>query len=208
MDAAQQQQEARHFWNGEAATFDHEPDHGLHDPHVRAAWTRLLVDACPAPPATVLDIGCGTGSLSLLLASLHYTVTGIDFAESMLRRATEKAMAAGYTIPFQVMDASHPAFTPNQFDMLIGRHILWAVPEPAGALQRWCNLLTATGCLIVIEGCWHTGVGLTADQIVAMLPPTCTTVSVQDLSAQSDLWGRKVTDNRYMIRATRAGAAP
>ena len=59
-------------WDAEAATFDREPDHGLLDPLVRDAWEDLVVPLMPAAPASVLDVGCGTGSLSVLLAQSGY----------------------------------------------------------------------------------------------------------------------------------------
>ena len=68
------------YWDSQAATFDDEADHGLRDPLVRDAWRRLLLPHLPAAPASVADIGCGTGSLSVLLAGEGYAVTGVDFA--------------------------------------------------------------------------------------------------------------------------------
>ena len=56
----------RAFWNSEATTFDDAADHGLRDPALRARWGELLRRLLP-PGGRVLDIGCGTGSLSLLL---------------------------------------------------------------------------------------------------------------------------------------------
>jgi len=42
---------------------------------------------------TILDLGCGTGEHALLLAERGYTVTGVDFSESMLLEARQKATA-------------------------------------------------------------------------------------------------------------------
>ncbi|BFO20225.1 hypothetical protein SHKM778_66130 [Streptomyces sp. KM77-8] len=53
-------------WDAEAAGFDEEPDHGLRDPRVRAAWAARLRTWLPGRPGDVLDLGCGTGSLSSL----------------------------------------------------------------------------------------------------------------------------------------------
>jgi len=191
----------RKLWDKEAATFDNEPDHGLRDPRVRQAWVTLLKASLPVPPLTILDIGCGTGSLTILLSELGYAVTGADFSPEMIKLAEEKATHAGYTIPFHIMDASNPNFTPQQFDVIVCRHLLWALPDPAQVLQRWANLLKPHGQLLLIEGFWHTGGGLHAQQILDIMPSTMTDLIVTDLSNQPELWGGAVDDERYLIYA-------
>jgi predicted TPR repeat methyltransferase len=74
-------------WDAQAATFDEEPDHGLRDPAVRAAWAELLRRHLPAPPADVVDLGSGTGSLAVLLADAGYRVEGLDLSAPMVAAA-------------------------------------------------------------------------------------------------------------------------
>ena len=69
----------RAAWDAEADGFDDQPDHGLRDPSVRAAWWSLLSDQLPAPPVRVLDVGSGTGSLAVLLAERGYEVVGLSW---------------------------------------------------------------------------------------------------------------------------------
>jgi ubiquinone/menaquinone biosynthesis C-methylase UbiE len=170
---------------------------------VRAAWVKLLNKWLPAKPASVLDIGCGTGSLSLLLASLGHQVMGIDISEQMLVRAEAKAKAAGQSILFRLMDAYNPDLPHSSFDVIVCRHLLWAMPSPAEALRRWSMLLVPGGRLLLIEGFWHTGGGLHALQIIDALPPELTAVQIEDLSSNSNLWGQAVRDERYLITAKR-----
>ncbi|HWK24383.1 MAG TPA: class I SAM-dependent methyltransferase [Ureibacillus sp.] len=47
----------------------------------------------------LLDIGCGTGTLSLLFHQEGYTVSGIDLSEDMLAVAYERLQESGVTIP-------------------------------------------------------------------------------------------------------------
>jgi 2-polyprenyl-3-methyl-5-hydroxy-6-metoxy-1,4-benzoquinol methylase len=197
----QQLSEARQIWNSEAASFDDQPDHGLRDPGILAAWTTLLRDALPEGKAKVLDIGCGTGSLSLVLAKLGCNVTGIDFSPEMIALAEAKAKSAQQAIQFHVMDAAFPQLPAQQFDVVVCRHLLWMLPEPGEVLQRWSRLLKPEGRLLLIEGFWHTGAGLHSQEILDALPALLTNISVQTLSDQADLWGGEVHDERYMIRA-------
>ena len=57
--------------------------------------------------ARILDLGCGTGEISLRLAELFPTaqVTGVDLEEAHLRRARERCAALGVRVRFQAGDA-------------------------------------------------------------------------------------------------------
>ncbi|MGX1983154.1 methyltransferase family protein [Thermolongibacillus altinsuensis] len=53
---------------------------------------------------SLLDLGCGTGELSIRLAQKGFAVTGIDLSEHMLAVAQAKAEEIGLTIPFFQQD--------------------------------------------------------------------------------------------------------
>ena len=197
--------EVREFWNQQAAVFDEQPDHGLFDPAAREAWAALLRDSLPPSPSTILDIGCGTGTLSLILAEIGHDVTGIDLSPAMIERARNKVAAAGTTVTFQVMDASFPQLPPQSFDAICCRHLLWALPERNKVLERWASLLKPGGVMVLIEGFWETGAGLRAADLVHVLPPILVDVHVQSLGDKSVLWGRTVHDERYILTARRRG---
>jgi SAM-dependent methyltransferase len=189
------------YWDGLADSFDDEPDHGLRDPMTRAAWTELLVDWLPPGRLSILDVGCGTGSLSLLIAGLGHQVTGIDWSPSMIVQAEAKAKELNASAGFRVEDAADPRPAPTPYDMILCRHVLWAMPKQAEVLRRWAGLLAPGGRILLIEGYWHTGGGLHAEEIVAALPPALTNVEVIDLSGKPLLWGAEVIDERYMVTA-------
>ena len=201
LNNAEESQGARQFWDAAAASFDDEPDHGLRDPLIAGAWREHLEQWLPSTPKRVLDIGCGTGSLSVLMAGLGHQVTGIDWSPSMVARAQVKAAAAGHDITLHVMDAAHPAFPAHSFDVILSRHLLWALPEPAQVLQRWLNLLAPGGRMILIEGRWHTGAGMSAQEVVNALPSSMSDALVQPLSDHAQLWGGEVKDERFVVLA-------
>ena len=192
--------EANNPWDDEAGTFDEAPDHGLHDPVARARWTALVRRLVP-PSGDALDIGCGTGTLSLLMAELGLAVTGIDSSTRMLDVARGKAARAGANVVFTIDEASHPALPPAAFDVALCRHVLWALPDPAAALVNWTRLLRPGGRLVLIEGFWHTGAGLHRHEVEAALPPSIRTLTGEDLSPDPALWGGPVTDERFVVVA-------
>jgi SAM-dependent methyltransferase len=53
---------------------------------------------------TILDVGCGTGSHSLLFSERGYSVTGIDISKRMIELAKRKASKEGSNVEFIVQD--------------------------------------------------------------------------------------------------------
>jgi SAM-dependent methyltransferase len=189
------------LWDGEAATFDDEPDHGLGDPAVREAWRTLLAEHLPAPPARVADLGCGTGSLSVLLAEQGHRVSGIDLSPQMVQRARAKAESRGLDVEVTVGDAAQPGLPAATFDVVLSRHVLWAVPDPAAALERWVDLLAPGGRLVLVEGFWFTEAGLRARDAEALVRALGRQATVHPLDDPL-LWGKQVADERYLLVST------
>ncbi|GAA3778445.1 class I SAM-dependent methyltransferase [Streptomyces coacervatus] len=188
-------------WDAEAATFDDEPDHGLRDPQVRRAWAARLASWLPGRPSDVLDLGCGTGSLSLLAAEQGHRVTGVDSSPPMVDLA--RAKLAGRDAAFLVGDAAAPPVGEQRFDVLLVRHLLWALPDPGRALRHWRELVRPGGRLVLVEGVWGTvsPVGLPVDLVTGLLAPLAGEVRVERLSQDALLWGREVADERYAVVA-------
>ena len=192
----------RTFWEGQASTFDVEPDHGLADARTREAWRRLLIDHLPPSPADVVDLGCGTGTLSVLLAREGFRVRGLDFAEAMVAAADAKAARAGVDIAFARGDAASPPYELGSCDVVLSRHVLWALPDPARALATWVRLLRPGGRLVLIEGQWSTGSGLSAVACETLLREHREVVDVTFLR-DPVYWGSEITDERYVAVSSR-----
>ncbi|HEX5396308.1 MAG TPA: class I SAM-dependent methyltransferase [Candidatus Limnocylindria bacterium] len=186
------------LWEREAETFDQAADHGLRDADTRTAWQRLLLPLLPDPPQAIADLGCGTGSLSVLLAQAGHHVHGVDFSPKMLKIARGKATMVSPSPRFIEGDAAVPPLPAGSFDVVLSRHVLWAMADPAAALENWRRLLRVGGRLILIEGDWSTGSGLPAADALAL---------VQQLEGDSELrrldepalWGKSITDERYLL---------
>ena len=185
------------LWDAEAATFDDEPDHGLRDPVTRAAWLELLSAQLPEPPARIADLGCGTGSLSVLLADAGHAVDGVDFSPEMVTRARDKA-AGRDGVTFTVADAGDPPLERGAYDVVLCRHVLWALPDQSAVVDRWVGLLADGGRLLLVEGSWHTGAGLTAAETEALLRGAGRPTTTRRLD-DPVLWGGPITDERYLV---------
>ena len=189
-------------WDASAATFDDEADHGLRDPEVRAAWAAVLLPLMPEPRARILDLGCGTGSLAVLLAEAGHAVAGLDTSAQMLAVARAKAADAGVRVPLAQGDAADPPFGPASADVVLCRHVLWSLDDPEAVLTAWIRLLRAGGRLVLVEGNWGTGVGLPAADCRELVLRHRRNAVVRHLADDATLWGRSVDDERYVLVST------
>jgi SAM-dependent methyltransferase len=141
----------REFWDADAHTYDVAKSHAISDPLEAAAWRRALEEALPRQGARVLDVGAGTGALSILAAELGNEVTALDLSPGMLGRAELKAKERGLDerMSFVVGSAMEPPKGP--FDVVMERHVLWTMLDPVGGLARWREVARR---LILFEGVW------------------------------------------------------
>src|SRR5438270_3374199 len=152
------QQVAAH-WGRRAAHFDEDFGHTVRTTAERAAWDRIFDLVLAGRGALdTLDAGCGTGFLSLELASRGHRVTGVDFAPEMLAEARRKAAEKGAAVRFEEADAEQLPFASGRFDLVVSRHVLWTLPHPEAAIDEWIRVLRPGGRLAVIDGQFDPGV--------------------------------------------------
>ena len=69
-----------------------------------AQYVKVLLDSFGVREGLLLDLGCGTGSLTEQLAGFGYDMIGVDNAEEMLEIAMEKRVASGHDILYLLQD--------------------------------------------------------------------------------------------------------
>jgi len=141
----------RGFWDADAATYDQSPSHYPQTPAEWAAWRGALEPALPAAPSRVLDVGAGTGFLSMLAAGLGHAVTAVDLSEQMLARLSAKASAQQFTVT--TIRAAADEVPREGFDVVMSRHLLWTLPDPVAALRSW-RAAAPGGRLLLADGVW------------------------------------------------------
>jgi phosphatidylethanolamine/phosphatidyl-N-methylethanolamine N-methyltransferase len=94
------------------------------------------------PGERVLEVGVGTG-INLSLYPKHCAVTGIDFSESMLEKARERAaVKAIRNARLLQMDAADLKFADGSFDIVYAPYLISVVPDPvkvAHEMRRVCR---------------------------------------------------------------------
>ena len=102
----------------------------------------------PKRKLRILDVGCGTGFFTILLAKQGYQVTGTDLTPDMIANSRILAQEEGANCEFQIMDAEHLSFQDGSFDVVISRNLTWTLPEAAQAYKEWTRVLKPGGLLL------------------------------------------------------------
>lgn len=121
------------------------------------AFRDKLVDLARLKPGeSVLDVGCGTGSLALAAkrrVGSRGKVFAIDPSPEMIARARAKARKAGTDVSFQNAVAETLPFAEAQFDVVLSTLMLHHLPRPArqqfaGEVRR---VLSPGGRILVVD---------------------------------------------------------
>lgn len=102
----------------------------------------------PQPGERALDIGCGRGAVTTLLAPAVLplgAVDAIDLSPAMVEHTRAFLAAQGYDARAEVMDAADPQLPQASYDVIASSLVLFFLPDPATALARWVDLLAAGG---------------------------------------------------------------
>lgn len=184
----------------------------LYDPVVgttlreRTFKRRLLRQAALAPGHEVLDLGCGTDTLALLLCELHpgVQVTGIDGDPSILEIANRKAKQAGVEVRFERGLAQDLPFSNGSFDRVVSSLFFHHLPPPSkiDAAREIARVLKPGGELHVVDWGRATGplmraafLGIqlldgfanTRDHVRGRLPDVFRQAGLQDVSVRGSM---------------------
>ncbi len=124
------------------------------DASLASATAGLLSLAAIQPGESVLDIGCGSGQISLLAADAVGAaghVTGVDVSRPLLGLARRRAEGRA-NIGFIEVDAATHAFAPEH-DLLISRFGVMFFDDPRGAFANLRKAARRSGRLAFV--CWR-----------------------------------------------------
>lgn len=115
----------------------------------------LVRQAAIAPDSDVLDLGCGTGTLALMIDEMQpkARVTGVDIDPEILAIAAGKIEAAGAQIRLVEGSATDPPLPPASFDRVLSTLMLHhlTTPQKREALAAARRLLRPGGELHIAD---------------------------------------------------------
>lgn len=115
----------------------------------RSEFARLIDRAIPGD-ARILEMGCGTGQMSLYLARADRIVIGADLARASLTLGVEAARRFGLTqVQFIETDLHHPGLRAGAFDVVYSSGVLHHTPDPSAAFASIARLARPGGMIIV-----------------------------------------------------------
>ncbi|MGQ0659010.1 MAG: bifunctional 2-polyprenyl-6-hydroxyphenol methylase/3-demethylubiquinol 3-O-methyltransferase UbiG [Chromatiales bacterium] len=129
---------APHWWDRDG------PHRTLHD--INPVRARYVLNRATVAGRRAVDVGCGGGLFSEVLAVAGADVTGIDASEDGLAVARLHATQAGHTIDYQRATAEELAARQSQgFDLVACLELLEHVPSPAGLVTACAGLVRGGG---------------------------------------------------------------
>jgi 2-polyprenyl-3-methyl-5-hydroxy-6-metoxy-1,4-benzoquinol methylase len=139
--------DAREAWNSGADAFIRFVESGA-DYYRHLVHGPALLAACgDVRRVSALDIGCGQGYFSRLLARAGATVTGVDLSDNLLARAVEMEAEEPLGIIYRLMDASQirTSFEEESCDLVTGCMSLQDMADPAAVLSGASKVLRRGG---------------------------------------------------------------
>ncbi|KAK5696400.1 hypothetical protein LTR17_024238 [Elasticomyces elasticus] len=152
-------------FNDEAKSWDARPF--VHEASQAAAKAILeRLKALPEQPKQVLEIGCGTGILSFLIASQVDRVVAVDAAEGMievLKQKLQKPDAPNNIVPVAVLledpndralppaDDSQPESERQKFDLITSHLVLHHIPDLQSVLKTMLGCLAPGGSVMLTD---------------------------------------------------------
>jgi ubiquinone/menaquinone biosynthesis C-methylase UbiE len=115
---------------------------------------RLLTGSINGKNLKILDVGCGTGCISLELSRLGHDVLGLDRNQRMIEIATRTKKTSNFgsgKLQYEITDFDKWSSTIGAYDVVLFSRVLHDLPNPGNALMKAHQLLKTRGRIVCLE---------------------------------------------------------
>ena len=143
------------FWNRMASStrndFGEPTAESLSFPFAYSSDFKFLEEIGNVEELSVLEVGCGFGTLGLLLAKSGGNVVELDLATEMVRRSRDRAISHDICAEFVAGDAQRLPFSNDAFDVVVGTRVLHHLPNIPDFFHEANRVLSRHGRAVFIE---------------------------------------------------------
>jgi ubiquinone/menaquinone biosynthesis C-methylase UbiE len=125
------------------------------DPRQHRLWREFLARAPQRDGSRVLEVGCGTGVITALIADMPgvAVAVGVDPSRQFVQQARRRLLPS---CRFEVADGRSLPFGDSTFDGVVFATTLCHIPSPEQALAEAHRVLTPGGWLLAYDGDYAT----------------------------------------------------
>ncbi|HEU4480604.1 MAG TPA: class I SAM-dependent methyltransferase [Actinomycetota bacterium] len=140
--------------------------------HFLRPASQAVVEACEVRPGmTVLDVGAGTGNLTLEAAGRGADVIASDLTPSMIERGKARSRSAGLDITWHEADAQNLPFEDNTFDVVASVFAAMFAPDADGVVREMLRVTKPGGMVALTSWAEEGYTGQTLDLARRYAPP-------------------------------------
>ena len=195
------------YWSRFAADFEKRTNYVVGNDHIELTKAVLSKQT---DLGNTLELGCGTGTYSKILAREARHLTAADYSDEMVAVSTQR-FESFENVTVEKANCFSLTYPKFRFDTVVMANLLHVIPEPEKAVEECKKVLTRDGRLIIVS---FTTEGMTVFSKLGMIfrylktfgkpPPTAHKLTVQKTKTMLSDCGFKVDKARLIGHRSKA----
>ena len=195
------------YWSKFAADFEERTNYVVGNDHIELIKAVLSKQT---DLGNTLELGCGKGTYSEILAREARHLTATDYSDEMVAVSTQRFESLE-NVTVEKADCFSLTYPEFSFDTVVMANLLHVIPEPEKAVEECKKVLTRDGRLIIVS---FTTEGMTVFSKLGMIyrylktfgkpPPTAHKLTVQKTKTMLSDCGFKVDEAKLIGNKSKA----